>query len=65
MGTGIEHGIGALKMSFLYITTGFGGNLLSSVINPASFGVGASTSVFGLVGYYLAYVFTNWGFMGR
>jgi membrane associated rhomboid family serine protease len=60
MGSGIEFGIGFAKMSFLYILTGFGGNLLSSVANPAAFGVGASTAVFGLVGFYVAYLFTNW-----
>ena len=65
MGAGIENGIGPWYMSFLYILTGFGGNLLSSVLNPASFGVGASTAVFGLVGYYLSYVFTNWQQMGQ
>ena len=65
MGSGIEYGIGFLKMTLLYLITGFGGNLLSSVCNPAAFGVGASTAVFGLVGFYVAYIFTNWQFMGR
>jgi membrane associated rhomboid family serine protease len=53
MGAGIEYGIGPWYMIFLYIITGFGGNLLSSVLNPVSFGVGASTAVFGLVGFYV------------
>jgi rhomboid protease GluP len=65
MGSGIEYGIGFLKMTLLYLITGFGGNLLSSVMNPAAYGVGASTAVFGLVGFYVAYIFTNWQFMGR
>jgi membrane associated rhomboid family serine protease len=60
MGAGIEYGIGFWYMVFLYIITGFGGNLLSSVVSPAAYGVGASTAVFGLVGYYIAYIFTNW-----
>jgi membrane associated rhomboid family serine protease len=53
MGAGIENGIGPGYMAFLYTITGFGGNLLSSVLNPVSFGVGASTAVFGLVGFYV------------
>jgi len=65
MGSGIEHGIGVWWMIFLYLLSGFGGNLLSSVVNPASYGVGASTAVFGLVGFYVSYIFSNWQFMGR
>jgi membrane associated rhomboid family serine protease len=38
-------------MVLLYFTTGIGGNLLSAVMNPWSGGVGASTAVFGLVGF--------------
>jgi len=64
MGAGIEYGIGPWYMIFLYIITGFGGNLLSSVLNPVSFGGGASTAVFGLVGFYVQYIFTHWQFMG-
>lgn len=65
MGAGIENGIGFGYMSFLYIISGFGGNLLSSVIRPADFGVGASTAVFGLVGFYIQYIFTHWQFMKK
>lgn len=60
MGAGIEYGIGPWYMIYLYILSGFGGNLLSSVLNPVSFGVGASTAVFGLVGFYVQYIFTHW-----
>jgi len=52
-------------MSILYILTGIGGNLLSAILSPAQFGVGASTSVFGLVGFLIAYIFTNFFDMGR
>ena len=37
--------------------------LLSCVFKPESFAVGASTSVFGLVGFYISYIFTNWQYM--
>lgn len=65
MGSGIEWGIGFGWMAFLYMLSGIGGNVLSSVLNPAAFGVGASTSVFGLVGFYVSYLFTNWRHMQR
>lgn len=65
MGSGIENGIGVGYMIFLYTASGIGGNLLSSVCNPAAYGVGASTAVFGLVGFYISYLFTNWSSMQR
>lgn len=52
-------------MTFLYLLSGFGGNLLSACIAPAQYGVGASTSVFGLVGFLISYSFTNFFYMGR
>lgn len=65
LGVGIEYGIGFLKMTFLYLLSGFGGNLLSACIAPEQFGVGASTAVFGLVGFLVSYSFTNFFYMGR
>lgn len=65
MGVGIETGIGLWSFIFLYMITGIGGNLLSAIIRPEQYSVGASTAVFGLVGYYLAYIFTNWQQMKR
>ena len=65
MGIGIENGIGFVRMLILYILCGLGGNLLSMDANPPVHGVGASTAIFGLVGFYIAYIFSNWQFMGR
>ena len=65
MGVGIEHGIGLWAFIFLYMLSGIGGNLLSACIHPDTYGVGASTAVFGLVGYLVAYIFTNWQQMGN
>ena len=65
MGAGIEYGIGVWYMVFLYMLSGWGGNLLSTCIHPLAFGVGASTAVFGLVGFYIAYICTNWQYMCR
>jgi len=50
-------------MIFLYFSTGFGGMLLSCIFNPESFAIGASTSVFGLVGFLIAYVISHWQYM--
>ena len=55
MGSGIESGIGFGRMAFLYIITGLGGITLSMVVRPNAHGVGASTAVFGLVGYLVSY----------
>lgn len=65
LGNGIEAGIGTYRMIFLYFTTGIGGMLLSAIYKPESFAIGCSTSVFGLVGYYVSYVITGWWYMGR
>jgi membrane associated rhomboid family serine protease len=65
MGSGIEYGIHTVRMAFLYIICGIGGITLSMCVRPSAKGVGASTAVFGLVGFYVAYIFTHWRDMGR
>mgnify|MGYP002633512626 CR=1 FL=1 len=65
LGSGIEHGIGFFWMAFLYIVTEIGGVLLAITFHPEAYGVGASCAGYGLVGFGIAYLFTNWGFMGR
>jgi membrane associated rhomboid family serine protease len=60
MGSGIEYGLGFWRMFFLYIISGFGGITFSMVVRPNAHGVGASTAVFGLVGFFISYLFTNW-----
>ena len=65
LGVGIENGIGFAYMAVLYLSTGIGGNLLSAIISPEQFGVGASTADFGLVGFYVAYLITNSCYMYR
>jgi membrane associated rhomboid family serine protease len=52
MGTGIENGIGLLNIIVLYWLCGLGGILLSMNVRPNTHGVGASTAIFGLVGFY-------------
>lgn len=65
MGAGIEFGIGFGRMVFLYVLSGLGGITLSMCVRPNAHGVGASTAVFGLVGFFLTYIFSNFGYMGR
>lgn len=64
-GSCIEYGIGFWRMTFLYLVTEIGGVLLSITFHPEQFGVGASCAGYGLIGFYLSYLFTNWGYMGR
>jgi membrane associated rhomboid family serine protease len=65
MGTGIENGIGLLNIIVLYWLCGLGGILLSMNVRPNTHGVGASTAIFGLVGFYFSYIFSYWFYMGR
>ena len=65
MGSGIEYGLGVWRTVILYWLCGLGGIMTSMCVNPSANGVGASTAIFGLVGFYFAYFFTNFGYMGR
>lgn len=65
MGCGIEDGIGTVRMIILYFLGGLGGILFSMDVRPFTHGVGASTAIFGLVGFYTSYLFTNFFYMGR
>jgi len=44
----------------IYFGAGFSGNLLSTIIYPNSPSVGASGSIFGLIGSLLGYLAINW-----
>mmetsp|Transcript_1315 Transcript_1315/g.1687 ORF Transcript_1315/g.1687 Transcript_1315/m.1687 type:complete len:107 (+) Transcript_1315:352-672(+) len=65
MGSGIEFGIGFVRMAFLYIVSEIGGVLLAITFHPEAYGVGASCAGFGLLGFGFAYVLTNWSYMDR
>jgi membrane associated rhomboid family serine protease len=62
-GSGIEYGIGFLNMAFLYIVSEIGGILLAITFYPEAYGVGASCAGYGLFGFYLSYLFTNFWYM--
>ena len=54
IGAGLENGLGFWKLTTLYLFSGFGGILFSCVLNPLAYSVGASTAIFGLIGYYVS-----------
>lgn len=55
IGSGLENGLGFWKLFSLYFVSAFGGILFSCVFNPLSYSVGASTAIFGLIGYYVSF----------
>jgi membrane associated rhomboid family serine protease len=65
IGSGLENGLGCWKLASLYFTSSFGGILFSCVFNPMAFSVGASTAIFGLIGYYIAYLCIEWNRLGE
>jgi rhomboid protease GluP len=46
----LENAMGKTEYGLLIIFGGIYGNLLSSIMNPTDFGVGASTSLFAVIG---------------
>ncbi|THU54413.1 hypothetical protein C4D60_Mb10t24810 [Musa balbisiana] len=48
------------RIGLLYIMSGFGGSLLSSLFTASSISVGASGALFGLLGGMLSELLTNW-----
>ena len=60
IGSGLEAGLGAPQLATVYFLSALGGNLFSCVLTPASKSVGASTAIFGMLGYYVAYLYTEW-----
>lgn len=65
IGSGLENGLGFWKIFSLYFFSAFGGNLFSCVFNPLAYSVGASTAIFGLIGYYIAYLCIEWSRLGE
>lgn len=65
IGSGLENGLGFWKLTLLYFISAFGGILFSCVFNPLAYSVGASTAIFGLIGYYIAYLCIEWSRLGE
>jgi rhomboid protease GluP len=58
----VEYSFGWLKTILIYLVSGIGGNIFSDLTKPSDslIKVGASTSLFGIIGVILAYVIINW-----
>lgn len=64
IGFSIEKAYGYRKYIALIICGGIGGNLFSAVIDPYSLGVGASTSLFAIIGSLIVWYIYNWNALG-
>ncbi|KAJ8642361.1 hypothetical protein MRB53_019055 [Persea americana] len=56
----LEQEFGFVKIGMLYVISGFGGSLMSSLFIQSSISVGASGALFGLLGSMLSELITNW-----
>lgn len=60
VGIRLEQEFGAVKIGLLYVISGVGGSLLSSLFIRSTISVGASGSLFGLLGGMLSELLINW-----
>lgn len=60
IGIRLEQHFGFLRIGFIYLFSGFGGSVLSSLFIRNSISVGASGALFGLLGAMLSELLTNW-----
>ncbi|PKA46769.1 hypothetical protein AXF42_Ash015663 [Apostasia shenzhenica] len=60
IGVRLEQEFGFVKIGTLYIISGFGGSLMSSLSFQRKISVGASGALFGLLGAMLSELLTNW-----
>ena len=59
LGVGLERAFGFWRAAFLYIASGLFGSITSAIFLPGVISVGASASMFGLLGAYWADVLLN------
>jgi len=52
-----------IKIIVIYVVSGLGGNIFSSLITDYP-SVGASTAIFGLLGALIGYMLFNWNALG-
>ena len=60
----MENGLGAKQIAVTYFLSAFGGIIFSCIFTPKVRSVGASTGIFGLIGFYIAYLYTDWDRIG-
>ena len=56
----LEHTLGAVKILVVYLVSGIVANIFSDSVNADSLKVGASTSLYGVIGCIIGYVIINW-----
>jgi membrane associated rhomboid family serine protease len=60
IGNMMERMVGEKLVILIYFLSAVAGNLFSSVVEPNSFSVGASTAIAGMLGLLIAWVIINW-----
>ncbi|KDP25494.1 hypothetical protein JCGZ_20650 [Jatropha curcas] len=60
IGIRLEQQFGFVRVGTLYLLSGFGGSILSSLFIQQNISVGASGALFGLLGAMLSELLTNW-----
>ncbi|XP_052210556.1 RHOMBOID-like protein 2 isoform X2 [Diospyros lotus] len=60
IGIRLEQQFGFVRVGALYLLSGFGGSILSSLFIQRNISVGASGALFGLLGAMLSELLTNW-----
>ncbi|PSS34326.1 RHOMBOID-like protein [Actinidia chinensis var. chinensis] len=60
IGIRLEQQFGFIRIGIIYLLSGFGGSILSSLFIKNSVSVGASGALFGLLGAMLSELITNW-----
>ncbi|XP_047339302.1 RHOMBOID-like protein 2 [Impatiens glandulifera] len=60
IGIRLEQQFGFVRIGGIYLLSGFGGSILSSLFIQKNISVGASGALFGLLGAMLSELFTNW-----
>ncbi|XP_059667043.1 RHOMBOID-like protein 2 [Cornus florida] len=60
IGIRLEQQFGFARIGIIYLLSGFGGSILSSLFIQKSISVGASGALFGLLGAMLSELITNW-----
>lgn len=65
IGIKLEQEFGFLKIGLIYLLSGLGGSLLSSLFLQNRISVGASGALFGLLGAMLSELLTNWSMYER
>lgn len=60
IGIRLEQNFGFVRIGIIYLLSGFGGSVLSSLFIGNSISVGASGALFGLLGAMLSELITNW-----